>query len=117
MKRPLKPFTPDEAQSLARSVLAAVKKYPEWHTSEHRDWIMWSLADIAINGRTERHRLRAREALADRADPVPRAADVPREVVVAVNIGFTEQRPDAQPQLPAGSLEIHLARNGDESDQ
>ena len=53
----------DPEGQVVRSILAAAKRFPRFEFNEHRDWLLWHLADLAKNGRKERHRLRATESL------------------------------------------------------
>ena len=109
---------PDELEPADHFVLAAAKtakQYPEYVHAEHRDWLLWHLARIAREGKSERHRLRALEALADRADPLPRNAPSSADVLVGISIALNAASgADARAGVPSGGLTIHLTRDGGE---
>ena len=61
-------------------------------------------------------RLNALREVLSRTDPEPKPTLEPQQILIGVNVSLNA-KPDAsqsQPQLPAGSLEVHLARNGGE---
>jgi hypothetical protein len=100
--------------AVEKTILRAIKRYPEFVFAEHRDWAWWRMRQIAAKGQSERNRLRALEAIVSRTDPEPKVSDISVHAVVGVQIGFEQPTsgPDPQAQLPAGSLEIRVARNG-----
>ena len=61
-------------------------------------------------------RLNALREVLSRTDPEPKPTLEPQQVLIAVNValGNATKGNQPRPELPAGSLEVHLARNGGE---
>jgi hypothetical protein len=67
--------------------------------------------EIALTAKRASVRLRARQLILDRIDPIPRTAldsDTARPAAITVNLGVQVNGHAGHPELRAGSLTVHL---------